>query len=142
MRTTRDRIRHSLLFELLAVLTITPIGGMIFNVPMGEFGILAVATTTIALFWNYCFNLAFDHAMLRRFKSVRKTLRIRVVHAFLFEAGLLGILVPFIAWYLDVTWWRALLIDLSLAGFYIVYAFAFNWLYDVVFPLETNGQTS
>lgn len=142
MRTTRDRIRHSLLFELLAVLSITPLGSMILNVSMGEFSIMAVVTTAIAIFWNYGFNLAFDHAMHRRFKSVRKTLPVRVVQAFLFEAGLLCILVPFIAWHLDVTWWRAFLIDLSMAGFYLVYAFAFNWLYDVAFPFETNGETS
>ena len=59
----------------------------------------------------------------------------RGLHALLFEAGLLCLLVPFIAWYLAVPLWQAFMIDLTLAGFYLVYAFGFNWAYDVAFPL-------
>lgn len=135
MRNTRDRIRHAVLFELIALAAVTPLGGLVFDVPIGHFGVVAAVSTTIAMLWNYCFNLGFDHAMLRLFNNVRKTLRVRVVHAVLFEVGLLCLLVPFIAWYLDVSLWQALVMDVALAGFYLVYAFGFNWCYDIVFPL-------
>ena len=100
MRDTRDRIRHSILFELIGLIAVTPLGSLIFDVPIGHFGVVAVVSTTIAMLWNYVYNLGFDHALLALFKDVRKTLTIRIVHAVLFEVGLICLLVPFIAWYL------------------------------------------
>jgi len=139
MRNTRDRIRHAVLFELIALVIVTPLGGMIFDVPLNHFGVVVVASTTVAMVWNYGYNLAFDHAMLGLLKDVRKTLPVRMVHAALFEAGLLCLLVPLISWYLAVTLWAAFIMDVSLAGFYMVYAFAFNWIYDAVFPVKATG---
>jgi uncharacterized membrane protein len=138
MRTTRDRIRHAGLFELIALAILIPVGGLIFGVSISDFGVVAIVSTTIAMVWNYGYNLGFDHAMLRLFKSLDKTFAIRIVHATLFEAGLLFVLVPFIAWYLDTSFWHAFVMDVSLSGFYVVYAFAFNWLYDVVFPMPAS----
>ncbi len=138
MRNTRDRIRHAVLFELVALVVVTPLGGLVFDVPLRDFGVVALVSTTIAMLWNYVFNLGFDHAMLRRFNDVRKTVPVRIVHAVLFEAGLLCLLVPFIAWYLDVSLWHAFVMDVALAGFYLVYAFAFNWCYDIVFPVPAS----
>jgi uncharacterized membrane protein len=60
---------------------------------------------------------------------------LRIFHAILFEAGLLLALVPFVAWWLSVSWVEALLMDVALAGFYLVYAYAFNLAYDKLFPL-------
>jgi uncharacterized membrane protein len=135
MRKTRDRIRHSVLFELIGLITVTPLGGWVFGVPISHFGVVAVVSTTLAMGWNYVYNLGFDHAMLRLSGSVTKSLRVRIVHAGLFELGLLCLLVPFIAWYLAVPLWQAFVMDVSLAGFYVLYAFAFNWVYDIVFPV-------
>ena len=59
---------------------------------------------------------------------------VRVLHAVLFEGGLLVLLAPFIAWYLGVGLWHALVMDVSFALFYMGYAFVFNWAYDTVFP--------
>lgn len=138
MRNTRDRIRHSVLFELIGLMTVTPLGGWVFGVPIGHFGVVAVVSTTLAMGWNYAYNLGFDHAMLRLTGSVKKTLRTRIAHAGLFEFGLLCLLVPFIAWYLGVPLWQAFIMDVSLAGFYLVYAFVFNWVYDIVFPVPAE----
>jgi uncharacterized membrane protein len=138
MRNTRDRIRHSVLFELIGLITVTPLGGWAFGVPISHFGIVAVVSTSLAMGWNYAYNLGFDHAMLRIYGDVRKSLRARIVHAGLFEFGLLCLLVPFIAWYLDVPLWQAFVMDVSLAGFYLVYAFVFNWIYDIVFPIPAE----
>lgn len=135
MRTTRDRIRHAILFELIALIIATPLGGLIFGVEISLFGVITVISATIAMIWNYIFNLGFDHGMLRVFGDIRKTLAVRIVHALLFEVGLLCLLVPFIAWYLAATLWQALMMDLALAGFYVTYAMVFNWAYDAVFPV-------
>ncbi|MDP5348938.1 MAG: PACE efflux transporter [Paracoccaceae bacterium] len=135
MRRTADRIRHAISFELIALAIITPLGAWAFGTPLKDMGVVTVISATIATGWNYLYNLLFDHAMLRRRGDVRKTPLIRVLHAVLFEAGLLLVLIPFIALYLGVGFWTAFVMDLAFAGFYLVYAFCFNWAYDVIFPI-------
>lgn len=135
MRTTGDRIRHAISFEIIGLLTITPLGAWAFGLPLEAIGVVAIVGATIATTWNYLFNLGFDHAMLRLFGDVRKSLAARIVHALLFEVGLLAALAPFIAWHLGVTLVEAVVMDLSFAGFYLVYAFVFNWSYDLIFPV-------
>ena len=135
MRRTADRIRHAISFELIARAIITPLGAWVFDTPMKDMGVVTVISATIATGWNYLYNLLLDHAMLRRRGDVRKTPAIRVLHAVLFEAGLLLVLIPFIALYLGVGFWTAFVMDVAFAGFYLVYAFCFNWAYDVIFPI-------
>lgn len=135
MRDTNDRIRHALSFEIIALVLVTPLGAWAFGLPLDHIGVIAVVSATIATGWNYLYNLLFDHALLRLAGHVDKSLAVRILHAILFEAGLLVILLPFIAWYLGVSLIEAFLLDVSFAAFYLVYAFAFNWLYDLAFPL-------
>ena len=79
--------------------------------------------------------IGFDH-LLRRFTGTTlKTMPMRIIHAILFEAGLLLTLMPFIAWYLGISLWQAFVMDVAFALFYLVYAFVFNWAYDRLFPL-------
>ncbi|MFU8883570.1 MAG: chlorhexidine efflux transporter [Rhodobacterales bacterium] len=44
------------------------------------------------------------------------------------------------ALYLGVGLWAALIMDLAFAGFYLVYAFVFNRLYDLIFPIPRPLQ--
>lgn len=140
MRSTADRIRHAVSFEIIGLVLVTPAGAALFDMPMHDIGTVAIVGATLATVWNYIYNLAFDHAMLRLAGHVRKSVGLRVLHALLFEAGLLAGLLPFIAWYLGVTLWQAFVMDLSFALFYLVYAFGFNWAYDVVFPVPARVQ--
>ncbi|MEP4034985.1 PACE efflux transporter [Pseudophaeobacter sp.] len=135
MRSTADRIRHAVSFEVIGLLAITPIGSWAFGMEMHAIGVVALVGATIATLWNYLYNLGFDRAMMRRLGHSRKWPLLRIVHALLFEAGLLAVLLPFIAWYLQIDLWTALMMDLGFAGFYLVYAFVFNWAYDVIFPI-------
>lgn len=139
MRTTRDRIRHAVSFEIIGLAFVTPLGAWAFHAPVNEIGVVALVGATLATVWNYVFNLAFDHALLRARGHVRKTLWLRLVHAGLFELGLLVLLMPFIAWYLGVSLIQALLMDISFAAFYVVYAFVFNWAYDLLFPIPATA---
>lgn len=135
MRTVKDRVRHAISFEILGILLVIPLGAWLFDKPMHDIGVVAVVSATIATGWNYFYNLGFDHAMQRLRGDVRKTIPIRVFHALLFEIGLLIVLLPFIAWYLGVSVIHAFQMDISFALFYVVYAFVFNWAYDVIFPV-------
>jgi uncharacterized membrane protein len=135
MRSTSDRIRHAISFEIIALIIVTPAGALLFHKPISDIGVIAIGGATIATLWNYIYNLGFDHLMRRQTGSTRKTPGIRVIHAILFELGLLIALLPFVAWYLQISLWEALIMDIAFALFYVVYAFVFNWGYDRVFPL-------
>lgn len=135
MRSTRDRIRHAISFEIIGLMLFTPLASIGFGIPAHDIGVVAIVGATLATCWNYIYNLGFDHAMKRIRGSVQKTWPIRVLHALLFEGGLLLAMLPFIAWYLGVGIWEALVMDAAFAIFYLCYAFVFNWAYDRVFPL-------
>ncbi|MEJ6479011.1 MAG: putative membrane protein [Paracoccaceae bacterium] len=135
MRTTRDRIRHVISFEVVGLILVTPLGAWGFGMPLHEIAVVTLVSATIATLWNYVYNVWFDRAMLRLRGDVRKTIVHRVLHAVLFELGLLTVLAPYIAWQLGVGLWQAVIMDVSFSAFYLVYTFAFNWIYDVVFPV-------
>ncbi|KRA98201.1 hypothetical protein ASD83_14265 [Devosia sp. Root685] len=135
MRTTADRIRHAVSFEVIGIIIATPLAAFAFHLPGDDSAVIIVASATVAMLWNYVYNLGFDHAMQRLTGGTAKTTRIRVAHAMLFELGLLALMLPLVAWYLQISLWQALVMDIALALFYMGYAFVFNWAYDRVFPL-------
>lgn len=110
-------------------------GALAFDLPMQEMGVVSVISAMIATLWNLAYNTLFDLGMTRVFGTTAKGGVMRVFHAVLFEAGLLCVLLPFIAVYLGISLWAALAMDISFALFYMAYAFVFNWGYDRLFPL-------
>ena len=135
MRTTLDRIRHAILFELVGLVLMIGGGSILTGFDAHSLGVIGVVSSLVATAWNYVYNLGFDRAMLRLRGSVIKTHPLRALHALLFEGGLLVLLLPFVAWMLGVSLWQAFLFDLAIAVFYIVYGYAYNWAYDRVFPM-------
>lgn len=142
MRSTRDRIRHALLFEAIGLALIIPLGTMLFGLHASQMGVIGIGSAMVATGWNYVYNLGFDHAMQRFAGHTRKSLPLRVGHAVLFEAGLLVILLPPIAWYLGIGLVEAFVMDIAIALFYVAYAFVFNLAYDWAFPLKTWGEVA
>lgn len=139
MRPFRDRVRHALTFEAVALAIFIPGSAALFGQPPSDMGVIGVASATIATLWNFVFNMGFDRAMLRLRGSVHKTMALRVAHTFLFEAGLVVMLIPMIAWYLGISLRAALLMDVAIVVFYLVYGFLFNIVYDRVFPVASGA---
>lgn len=135
MRSSLDRIRHALSFEILALMLIVPLGAVVFHFPMQSIGVVSVVSASLATLWNFAYNYVFDRVLQRTHGTTLKTPMVRVLHAVLFETGLLLVLAPFIAWYLSVSLLQAFVMDLSFALFYLGYALVFNWGYDRLFPL-------
>jgi len=135
MRTVWDRVRHALMFEIFGLILVIPLGALVFAMPMEDIGVVGVVSATLAMAWNYVYNLIFDTILRRSTGTTLKSVRMRVAHAVLFELGLLVVLMPFIAWYLGITLLHALMMDISFALFYMGYAFVFNLAYDKIFPL-------
>jgi len=140
MRSFGDRVRHAVLFELIGLATFTPLAAIVFNQPIAHMGVIGVVGATVATLWNFIYNLGFDRALMRLRGKVQKTIGIRIIHTVLFEAGLVVILIPFIAWYLQITLFAALLMDIAVVTFYLVYAFVFNIAYDWVFPIKETPE--
>jgi uncharacterized membrane protein len=138
MRTFSDRVRHAVMFELIGLAIFTPGAALLFDQPIGHMGVIGIVSATAATVWNFVFNVGFDKAMLRIRGSVTKTMPIRVAHTALFEAGLIVILIPFMAWYLGIGLLAALILDIAVVAFYLVYAFVFNIVYDRAFPIEAS----
>lgn len=135
MRTTPDRIRHTLLFEVIAIAMVMLLGNRLFGMPAMNMGAVGIASSLVAVTWNYLYNLGFDHALKRLTGSVRKSWTMRAVHAVLFEFSLTVLLLPVIAAILGISLFDALVIDLSLTVFFLAYTFLFNLAYDRVFPI-------
>lgn len=140
MRTTRDRIRHTIAFEIIGLALITPLGALIFAIPMHHIGVISLVSSLVAMGWNYLYNYGFDRLLLRLRGNTVKTMRERIIHAIVFELGLVALLMPLIAWYLGISLWQALVMDIAVALFYIAYAFVFNIAYDRIFPIPAEAQ--
>ena len=128
------RVLYVALYALIAIGVVTLALGLLTEHGWGSSGGLAVGSSLIAVLWNLVFNHFFERWERRQPTRGRSPAR-RVAHAIGFEGGLLLWLVPFIAWWLGVSLWHALLMDLGLLLFFLVYTFVFTWVFDRVFGL-------
>jgi uncharacterized membrane protein len=125
-----ERICQAIGFELLAILICTPLLAWIMDKPMLDMGVVTVVLAALALAWNVVFNGVFDR-VLRHFAVVHNAWT-RVIHALLFEGGLVAVGVPLIAWWLDVSLWQAFLMDIGVLLFFLPYTYVYHWGYDVM----------
>ena len=100
---------------------------------------VAVLASVIAVFWNLSFNALFEAWESRQSVKDRNFKR-RAVHAILFELTLTAMLVPLIAWLLQVSLLTALLFDIGLIIFFLFYTFFFTLVFDRVFGLPHSSR--
>ncbi|MGC4060505.1 MAG: PACE efflux transporter [Aquabacterium sp.] len=131
------KVFHAVLFELIAIVIVTLALQWISDKGAEQSGGLALSTSLMALGWNMLFNTLFER-WERRQASRARTVRRRIAHAVLFEGGLVVTTVPLIMWWLDMGWWEAIVTDMGLVGFFLVYGFCFNWVFDLVFGLPDS----
>jgi uncharacterized membrane protein len=133
------RVVYLGLYEVLAI-ALAGVGLMLMS---GESllasGALAAATSAVAVLWNLVFNSLFERWEARQPKKGRSVKR-RLAHAVAFETGLVLMLVPLIAWWLGIGLWEALVMDMALVFFFLVYTFVFNWAFDAVFGLPASAR--
>lgn len=138
LRSFRDRLRQIALFEIGGLLLISPAFAWASGVPLVESTAMLAVLALIAAVWNGCFNTAFDwvEGRFTGRTADRRPLRLRCLHAALFEGGLLLLTLPVIVLWSGLGWVEALVADIGLAVAYTGYAFAFNLGYDRLFPIE------
>lgn len=139
MQGIKRKVVYVGVYEVIAV-TICSGGFVAFSdASLSMAGTLSLATSIIAALWNFVFTALFEAWESRQVQRGRSLLR-RVAHALAFEVTLLVMFVPIIAWWLDVSFIHALVMDLGLAAFFLVYTFVFSWSFDRIFGLPTSAQ--
>lgn len=139
MQGIKRKIIYIAVFEIIAITICSFAFAGISAKSLDHASILAVMTSIIAILWNLFFNMLFE-AWERRQDVRGRSLKRRVAHACCFELGLVILLVPMMAWWLDMTLLQAFLMDLGLVVFFLIYTFAFNWCFDRVFGLPASAQ--
>jgi len=116
---------------------------MVLHEPMEKTGGLGIMMSVLAMMWNYGYNVCFDKAL----KTMNRPLyprgfKLRAIHAILFEVGFMSVSIPAVMLWLGYTFWQALALDVGFLIMVPIYAMAFNWAYDSLFPVmmeETVG---
>lgn len=135
----RRRILYAVLFESIG-LVITTLGLMAFSASGAETaGGAALGSMVIALAYSYAFNWAFE-SWERRQPTRGRSAKRRLVHGLLFEGGLVLLMVPFLAWWMQVGLIEALVYDAGLLAFFAVYTLGFTWAFDRIFGLPASAR--
>lgn len=97
------------------------------SVPWWRWGLTIILATT-AMLWNILYNFGFD-----RFwpvQRVKRTAKVRALHALGFECGFIVIGVSIVAAVLGVTLLQAFTLEIGFFLFFLPYTMFYNWAYD------------
>ena len=137
MKPQTRRIVQAVLYEVIAVAAVGPALALLFDEPMASTIGLAVLMSTVALVWNYVFNGWFERWESSRETKGRSFTR-RMMHGLGFEGGLVVMLVPVMAYWLDTSLLNAFVADIGVLAFFFVYAVVFTWAFDRIFGLPES----
>ncbi|MCP4875361.1 MAG: PACE efflux transporter [Gammaproteobacteria bacterium] len=136
LRTGKDRLRYTCLFELFLIVILAPISALVLQEQIVDVGVLAVLLSLKAMLFNLVYNWFFDHfdARAGRIPTDRTFFR-RILHAVGFEISLLITSLPIVVWWLGLSILQALLMDIVVTSFVVLYTLVFTWGYDRLFPV-------
>ena len=141
MQGLKRKVVYVSLFELFAVALTSSFLMLLAGHDATRSGVAAIASSTVAVVWNFIYNGLFEAWEARQATRGRSVAR-RVAHAIGFEGGLVVILVPLFAWWLNITLWQALVLDVGLVVFFMIYTFLFSLAFDRVFGLPASAQAA
>ncbi|MBC8787265.1 multidrug/biocide efflux PACE transporter [Pseudomonas fluorescens] len=129
-KSITERVCQALGFEGLALLICTPLLVWITGRPALEMGAVTLGVSVLALTWNIIFNSLFDRLKARL--QLANGGWTRVLHALLFEGGLIIVAVPLIAAVLKISLLEAFILDIGVLLFFLPYTYVYHWGYDVI----------
>jgi len=138
MKPITRRVVQALLYETGAILLTSPIIKLAFDASVSSSIGLAVVMSTIALAWNYVFNAIFERWESRQIVKGRSIWR-RLAHGIGFEGGLVTMLVPLMAYWLNISLLNAFYAEMGILAVFFVYAVAFTWAFDKIFGLPESA---
>ena len=141
-RNLRDRARQVALFEIGGLVLSTPPFVWLSDVPFMDAAGLMFVLALIATLWNAAYNTGFDwiEGRLTGRQADQRPWLLRVAQALGFEGGILLMGLPVVMAWTGMGWMAALVADIGLALFYVVYAFFFNLAFVRVFPITATDN--
>jgi uncharacterized membrane protein len=139
MTPTLRKIIYAVSFETLGIL-VGSLGLLIMSdaKPMQSL-ILSALTASVAMAWSMGFNAAFEAWEARQLTRGRSHAR-RISHALLFEGGLLILVLPIMAWWLQISLWQTLRLEAGLIALFIAYTYVFTRAFDHIFGLPESAR--
>ncbi len=138
MQGLKRRIVYLSLYEGIAITLVAIALTLLGHDPFASTS-LSVAASTLAVIWNWIWNALFERWEARQTVKGRSVKR-RIAHAIGFEGGLAILLVPLFAWWLNVSFWEAFVLDFSMLLFFLIYTFVYNWAFDRIFGLPESAM--
>lgn len=132
------RVLQAILYEIGAIALTSPIIGLAFDTSASSALTLAAIMSTIALAWNYVFNAIFERWESRQTVKGRSIWR-RLAHGIGFEGGLVTMLVPLMAYWLNISLLNAFYAEMGILLVFFIYAITFTWAFDKVFGLPESA---
>lgn len=128
--STTERIFHSLLFEVIALVIMVSALSAFSDVDITSATGIGVAVSLMAMCWNYIYNLGFDKKF--GYNRIDRSFKMRIFHGLGFELGLVFVTLPILMWFLQIDFWTAFMMDLGVIIFFLIYAIIYNWCYDIL----------
>ena len=98
---------------------------------------LAALLSAKALLINMVYNYIYDRVDVHHGRiPTQRTWLGRAVHAIGFELILTMTSLPIMMWWLGLSFWQALLLDLGIMSAVVAYTFVFTLIYDRYFPVR------
>lgn len=137
----RRRLLFVASFEVLAI-SCTSLGlSWMSTQSVSHASVMGVVCSAIAVLWNWLFNSLFELWESRQVSSHR-TLWRRVAHALGFEIPLLAGFVILFSWWFGISYLQALIMDLALFLFFLVFTFSYTWAFDLAFGQPNSKPQS
>ncbi|WP_058913780.1 multidrug/biocide efflux PACE transporter [Entomohabitans teleogrylli] len=129
-RSLLERIFHAVCFEGIATAMIAPTAAWLMQRSVIEMGGLTVLLATIAMLWNIIYNALFDHFWPAHL--VRRSAKVRALHALGFECGFIVIGVAVVSLFLGISLVQAFMLEFGFFLFFLPYTMVYNWSYDAL----------
>ena len=137
MQVTKRRVTYVFFYEIFSFFICAMVLAVLSNTSISHTGPLSILIAVIAVTINYFYNHVFEMWEKKQISKKRTVMR-RVVHAIGFQIVLVMILIPLIAWWMQISLIKAFLLDFSLMVLIPCYTFVYNYLFDHIFGLPSH----
>ncbi|MCH7308555.1 PACE efflux transporter [Acinetobacter sp. NIPH 1852] len=137
MQGTKRRVTYVFFYEVFSFLICALILAALSGTSISHTGPLSILIAVIAVTVNFFYNYAFEMWEKTQISKTR-TVKRRVAHAIGFQIILVMILIPLIAWWMQISLLKAFLLDFSLMVIIPCYTFVYNYLFDHIFGLPSH----
>ncbi|MCH7304859.1 PACE efflux transporter [Acinetobacter higginsii] len=137
MQGTKRRVTYVFFYEVLSFFICAMVLAVLSGTTISHTGPLSILIAVIAVTVNFFYNYVFEMWEKKQTSKKRTVLR-RVAHAIGFQIVLVTILIPLIAWWMQISLVKAFLLDFSLMVLIPCYTFVYNYFFDHIFGLPSH----